>query len=153
MRLIRNVPNSNRANTIAAPAAQISSAICAALNRHAGAAAVNGAEAVSNCGATTAPIDAWLLGKAKGDLSLTAAEVSVASEAFSATGAGGEGKIATRHAGTAHVRAGNINNAPNARLHTACRDAAEALRRPTDNSPAAARIIIPLKVSSIGNCQ
>ncbi len=78
------------------------------------------------------------------------------SDAFSATGAGGAGgagKIATRHAGTAHVRTGNSNNAPNARLHTACRDAAEALRKPTDNNPAAVRIMIPFKVSSIGNCQ
>src|SRR5262245_14466219 len=152
MRLIRNVPNSKRANTSIAPAAQISSAIWAALNRHAGAAAANGAEAASNCGATTAPNAAWL-GKAEGNLSATAAEVSVFGDAFSAIGAGGAGKIATRHAGTAHVRTGKSNNAPNARLHTACRDAAEALRKPTDNSPAAARIMIPFKVSSIGNCQ
>src|SRR5262249_55469296 len=119
---------------------------------HTGAAAGNGAEAASNCGATVASIAAWP-GKAEGDLSATAAEISMFSEAFSATGAGGAGKIATRHAGTAHVRTGNSNNAPNARLHTACRDAAEALRKPTDNSPAAARIMIPFKVSSIGNCQ
>ena len=155
MRLIRNVPNSKRANTGIAPAAQINSAICAALKGHAGAAAANGAEAASNRGATIAPTAAWL-GKAKGDLSATAAEVSVFSDALSATGvggAGGAGKIATRHAGTAHVRTGNSNNAPNARLHTACRDAAEASRKPTDDSPAAARIMIPFKVSSIGNCQ
>src|SRR5215510_998988 len=155
MRLIRSVPNSKRANTSIAPAAQITSAICAALNGHAGAAAANGAEATSNCGATVAPIAAWL-GKAKGNLSATAAEVSVVGNTFSATGAGGAGgagKIATRHAGNAHVRTGNSNNAPNARLHTACRDAAEALRKPTDNSPAAAIIMIPFKVSSIGNCQ
>src|SRR5262245_32720080 len=155
MRLIRNVPNSKRANTSIAPPAQSSSAICVALNGHAGAAAANGAEAASFCGATITTTAAWP-GKAKGNLSATAAEVSVFSDALSATGAGGAGgagKIATRHAGTAHVRTGNSNNAPNARLHTTCRDAAEALRKPTDNSLAAARIMNPFKVSSIGNCQ
>src|SRR5262245_52657556 len=152
MRLIRNVPNSNRADTSIAPAAQISSAIWAALNGRAGAAAANGAEAASNRGAKISPVAEWL-GKAKGNLSATAAKVSVFSDVFSATGAGGAGKIATLHAGTAHVRTGNSNNAPNARLHTACLDAAEALRKTTDKSPAAARIMIPLKVSSICNCQ
>jgi len=152
MRLIRNVPNSKRANTSIAPAAQIIIAICAALKGQAGAGAAKGAEAASNCGATISPIAAWL-GKVEGNLSATAAEVSVFNDVFTATDAGGAGKIATRHAGKAHVRAGNSNNAPKARLHTACRDAAEALRKPIDNSPAAARIMIPFKVSSIGNCQ
>src|SRR5262249_13514336 len=141
-----------RANTSIAPAAQISSAICAALSGHAGAAVAIGAETASNCGATVASIASWL-GKAKGNLSATASEVPMFSDVFSATGAGGAGKIATRHAGTAHVRTGNSSNAPKARLHTACRDAAEALRKPTDKSPAAARIMIPFKLSSIGNCQ